>query len=93
MLFFLVEDLEIVNVGGIYDFCENDLFIFGFIVIGGVFLYIFNWSIGDIISVFFIFEFGDYNLIVIDVNGCVVECNFEVFVILVFIVELLLVVM
>lgn len=88
VLLFPAEDLEIVNVGGIYDFCENDPFTFGPIVTGGVPPYTFNWSTGDTTSALFIFESGDYNLTVTDANGCVAERNFEAFAIPVPTVEL-----
>lgn len=41
-------------------------------VIGGMFFYVYVWSIGFIIEVVEFFFFVDYKVIIMDVNGCIV---------------------
>lgn len=47
-------------------------------VLGGVLFYNFNWSIGVIGIIIFVLLVGIYGLIVIDVNNCVLEWQYEI---------------
>lgn len=45
------------------------------VVLGGIFLYSYLWSIGVMIIFIVGFVFGGYFVIVMDVNGCIVVDN------------------